>query len=500
MSKTIFISTSIPYVNAAPHIGHALEFVQADAVARFRRLRGDAVFFLTGTDDNALKNVTAAEEAKVPVKKWVDAHAGRFEELGKRLGISNDDFICTASDERHASGAQKLWSACLASRDPAQPDRPSDIYKKNYKGLYCLGCEEFKQQAELKNGECVEHPGKKLELVEEENYFFRLSRYQKELEELIVSDKLRIVPESRKNETLAFIRGGLMDFSISRSRERAKDWGIPVPGDDSQMMYVWFDALSNYINALGYAKESANFERYWRNGDERLHVIGKGINRFHTIYWPAMLLSARVTLPTCVFIHGYVTVNGEKMSKTTGNVVDPETFIKIYGTDAVRYYLLREIPPFEDGDFSEQKFVTAYNAGLANGLGNFAARVLTLGAKMGDLAHRLTNGDIEDGVKEAVAVARVATNDYTSRFRFSDAMNAIWNLIAFGDKYVNDHKPWEKKDDVKTIVNAVTILDNIAALLQPFLPATAARITACIAWSADGSARITRGEVLFPRK
>ncbi|MDO8585162.1 MAG: methionine--tRNA ligase [bacterium] len=490
MSKTIFISTSIPYVNAAPHIGHALEFVQADAIARFHRLRGDAVFFLTGTDDNALKNVTAAEEAKVSVEEWVNAHAERFAELGKRLNISNDDFIRTAFDERHVSGAQKLWGSC----------RADDIYKKSYKGFYCLGCEEFKQPAELKNGECAEHPGKKLQLIEEENYFFRLSRYEKTLEELIVSDKLRIVPESRKNETLAFIRGGLMDFSISRSRERAKDWGIPVPGDDSQMMYVWFDALSNYINALGYAKESGNFERYWRNGDERLHVIGKGINRFHTIYWPAMLLSAQVALPTTVFIHGYVTVNGEKMSKTTGNVIDPEIFIKTYGTDAVRYYLLREVPPFEDGDFSDEKFRVAYNAGLANGLGNFAARVLTLGAKMGDLSHRLTNGDIEDGVKEAVAAARVAANDYTTRFRFSDAMNAIWNLIAFGDKYVNDHKPWEKKDDVKTIVNAITILDNVAALLQPFLPETAKRVTACIAWSPDGSAHITRGEALFPRK
>lgn len=490
MSKTIFISTSIPYVNAAPHIGHALEFVQADAVARWRRLRGDAVFFLSGTDDNALKNVTAAEAAKVPVRQWVDTHAEQFATLGKLLNISNDDFIRTSVDERHRLGAQKLWTSC----------RKDDIYKKNYKGLYCLGCEEFKQQGELKSGECLEHPGKKLELVEEENYFFRLSRYQKELEELIVSGKLAIAPESRKNEMLAFIRGGLMDFSISRSVKRAKGWGIPVPGDEGQMMYVWFDALSNYINALGYAAGGGQFARYWTNADERLHVIGKGINRFHTVYWPAMLLSAGEVLPTAVFVHGYVTVNGEKMSKTTGNVVDPEAYIKTYGADAVRYYLLREIPPFEDGDFSEEKFRLSYNAGLANGLGNFAARVLTLGANVGELSHRLTNGDIEDAVKEAISDARVAANDFTFRFRFNDAMNAIWNLIAFGDKYVNDRKPWEKKDDVKTIVNAVAILDNVAALLVPFLPGTSARITACIAWGGDGTARITRCPALFPRK
>lgn len=490
MSKTIFLSTSIPYVNAAPHIGHALEFVQADAVARFRRLRGDAVFFLTGTDDNALKNVMAAEAAKVPVKRWVDAHAEHFVTLEKLLNISNDDFIRTSSDERHYLGAQKLWTSC----------KKGDIYKKNYKGLYCLGCEEFKQQGELKNGECVEHLGKKLEIVEEENYFFRLSRYQKELEELITSDTLRIVPESRKNETLAFIRGGLADFSISRSVKRARGWGIPVPGDDSQMMYVWFDALSNYINALDYAKSGGQFARYWTNSDERLHVIGKGINRFHTVYWPAMLLSAGIALPTTVLIHGYMTVNGEKMSKTKGNVVAPETYIKAYGADAVRYYLLREMPPFEDGDFSEAKFRLSYNSGLANGLGNFAARVLTLGAKAGELSHRLTNGDVENAVKEAIADARVAANDFTFRFRFNEALNAIWNLIAFGDKYVNDHKPWEKKDSVNIVANAVTILDNVAALLQPFLPETSARITSCIVWGADGTARVTRCPILFPRK
>lgn len=488
--KTLFISTSIPYVNAAPHIGHALEFVQTDAIARFRRLRGDDVFFLTGTDDNALKNVMAAEAAKVSVKKWVDAHVERFASLAKHLNISNDDFIRTASDERHRLGAQKLWSSC----------RKDDIYKKSYRGLYCLGCEEFKQATELKNGECAEHPGKKLELIEEENYFFRLSRYQKELEELIASDKLRIVPESRKHETLAFIRGGLQDFSISRSEERARGWGIPVPGDERQMMYVWFDALSNYVNALGYAAGDQKFAHYWTGGDERLHVIGKGINRFHTVYWPAMLLSAGIALPTTVFIHGYLTIAGEKMSKTLGNVVDPEAVIKTYGVDAVRYYLLREIPSASDGDFSEEKFIERYNADLANGLGNFAARVLTLGAKTGELSHRLTNGDIEDGVKEAVADARVAADDFTFRFRFNDALSAIWNLIAFGDKYVNDRKPWEKKNDVKTIVNAITILDNVAALLRPFLPETAARITACIVWAPDGTARVTRGEALFPRK
>ena len=369
--KKFYITTAIPYVNSRPHIGFALEVVQTDVIARYQRQQGDDVRFLTGTDENALKNVQAAEEAGHPVKEFVAGNAELFQKLLTTLNISNDDFIRTSAEDRHIKGAQKFWAAC----------KPEDIYKKKYRGLYCVGCEEFKLEKDLVNGECPEHPGKKLEEVEEENYFFKLSNYQDKLLEIIKSGEIAIIPDGRRNETLAFIESGLEDFSISRSRERAKNWGVEVPGDLSQVMYVWFDALSNYITALGYADDSEMFEEYWQKG-ETLHVIGKGINRFHAIYWPAMLLSAGVALPKKIFIHGYVTANGQKMSKSIGNVIDPFEVVEKYGIDPVRYYLLREIPSTEDGDFSYEKFEERYNGELANGIGNLVARVATLGERI----------------------------------------------------------------------------------------------------------------------
>src|SRR3989344_1095214 len=310
MMNKYFISTAIPYVNSDPHIGFALELIQGDVLARYRRLMGDEVFFVNGTDENALKNAQAAEKAGVDVSKFVEQHAEKFKKLSEVLNISNNDFIRT-TEERHVKGAQKLWKAC----------KPEDIYKKAYKGLYCVGCEEFKTQKDLIEGVCLEHRTKPEE-VEEQNYFFKLSKYEKELLRLIESNEIKITPSSRKNETLEFIRGGLEDFSISRSRERAKNWGIPVPGDDSQIQYVWFDALTNYINALGYGislvGEDARFKEFWENG-QTAHLVGKGITRFHAIYWPAMLLSAGLALPKEIFVHGYVTVDGEKISKSIGN-------------------------------------------------------------------------------------------------------------------------------------------------------------------------------------
>src|SRR3989344_3486201 len=299
MSK-FFISTAIPYVNSDPHVGFAMELIQADVIARYQRLKGDDVFFMTGTDENALKNVQAAERANIPVREFIDKHAERFIDLTKAINLSNDDFIRT-TEERHVKGAQKFWQACMNA---------GDIYKKNYKGLYCIGCEEFKTEKDLVEGKCPEH-GIKPETVQEENYFFKLSKYEKDLLKLIESGELIIVPETRRNETLQFIRQGLKDFSISRSKTRAKNWGIPVPGDDSQIMYVWFDALTCYINSLGYADDDARFKEYWTNGSTA-HLVGKGITRFHAIYWPAMLLSAGVALPEEVFFHGFLVVGGGK--------------------------------------------------------------------------------------------------------------------------------------------------------------------------------------------
>ncbi|MEX2007145.1 MAG: methionine--tRNA ligase, partial [Candidatus Levyibacteriota bacterium] len=338
-----YITTAIPYVNAKPHIGHALEFVQADVVARYHRILGDDVSLLSGSDENALKNVQAAEQAGKGVQEFIDENAKLFENLAKKLNVKFDVFQKGSSPEHHKS-SQKLWELCS-----------NDIYKKEYKGLYCIGCEQFYEPSELdESGECFEHPGKKLEEVSEENYFFKLSNYTDRIKEIIEEDEVKITPDTRKNEILSFLKQGLKDISISRSNERARNWGVSVPGDDSQKMYVWFDALNIYQSAVGFGADEEKYKKWW---PADLHVLGKGILRFHAIYWLAFLLSAKLKLPKAIFVHEYITINGQKMSKTLGNVIDPTTLIEKYGADAVRYYFLAKISPFSDGDFSEEKFI-----------------------------------------------------------------------------------------------------------------------------------------------
>jgi len=483
--QRIFISTSIPYVNSVPHIGHALEFVQADVEARALRLQNDTeVFFLSGSDENALKNAQAAEEAGVPLREWVAKHAEVFKNLLKQLNISNDDFIRTSVEERHILGAQKLWEACK-----------KDIDKRKYVGLYCLGCEEFKTGKELINNECPEHPGKKLEEVEEENYFFRLSAYEEKINLALERGEVRILPDSRFNEIKEFLKSGLEDFSISRSVKRAKGWGVPVPNDPNQVMYVWFDALSNYINALGYAKNAKNFVGFWTQASEIIHFVGKGINRFHGVYWLGMLLSAGLKLPTIIFVHGYITANGQKISKSLGNTVDPFALIQKYGADAVRYYLLREIPTFEDGDFSEEKFIGRYNADLANGLGNFAARTLTLAEKNGPID--LEKYSVEEGLQNEILKFKIRESLGIRATATHHILEDIWALISLGDKYANDRKPWETKDP-RAILGLLAILSAVARWLKPFLPATAEKIEASVIWSKDG-VLVKKIPPLFPR-
>ena len=485
----IYITTAIDYVNARPHIGHALEKIQADVIARYSRKKGFDTRFLGGTDDNALKNVLAAKAAGVSTKEFVDKNDEVFRGLKDALGITWDDFIQT-TEERHKIGVEKFWRAC----------DPEDIYKKAYKGLYCVGCEEFKTEKDLTEGKCPEHPNTPLEEVEEENYFFRLSAYGKKLKILIESDELKIIPESRKNEMLSFINQGLEDFSISRSRARAQNWGIPVPDDPDQVVYVWFDALLSYITALGYGADSALFRKYWEENDNILHVIGKGITRFHAIYWPAMLLSAQVKLPRTIFSHGYITIEGQKISKSVGNVVDPYDLVKEFGAETVRYFLLREIPAHSDGDFSRTRLIERYNGDLANGIGNLVARVATLGETVSPLPFDFKK-DIDTSVDAVSDETFKKYEAYMENFRLNEALGVAWELISFTDRYINDKKPWVLKEGPefeRTIKNAAYLIGTITNLIEPFLPSTAEKIRQQISFR-DSVFEIKKGAGIFPR-
>lgn len=478
MRKKFYVTTAIPYVNAAPHLGHALELIQTDVIARYHRLQKEDVYFLTGTDENALKNAVSAEKLGITPKKLCDQNARKFYELRKALNLSFDDFIRT-TEKRHVKGAQKLWRECA---------QKGDIYKAKYKGLYCLGCEAYYTEKDLIGGLCPEHK-KKPEMIEEENYFFRLSKYTPLVQKYIVSHKLKIIPGTRKNEILKFLQSGVEDISISRSKKRAHNWGIPVPHDSSQIIYVWFDALANYITALGYG--SSDIKKWW---PADLHVIGKGITKFHAVYWPAMLLSADLPLPREIFVHGYVTVNGEKISKSLGNIIDPFVMVRKYGADAVRYYLLSEIPAYADGDFSEKRFIERYNADLANGLGNLISRLFVL----------VKNAKFKINYKNYnVYRARNNYNRLMKQYRFNEALSFIWNKISRTDKYLNVYKPWQllkssRKTDQQRCFNilkhCIRQILEISFFLEPFMPQTAEKIKKQFSRS-----KIQPAKPLFPR-
>lgn len=459
MADKFYLHSAIPYVNAAPHIGHAQEFVYADVVRRYQKLLGKNVTYLCGADENALKIVQAAEKAKMDTQKFCDLHSQEFLEIAKKLNVSFDIWQRGTDKKHHFPASQKLWKLCAKN---------GDIYKKSYEGLYCVGCESFYTPDELnEQGECFEHPGRKLEKVSEENYFFKLSKYQDFFEELIGNDELRIVPEIRKNEALAFIKKGLEDFSISRSVERAKGWGVPVPGDPHQIMYVWFDALNIYYSGIGLGWDEALFST-WAPAD--LMVIGKGILRFHAIYWPAILKSAGLPLPRQLFVHGYLTVNGQKMSKTIGNVIDPTDVVETFGADAVRYYLLREIPSYGDGDYSLRRFKELYNADLANGLGNLVARVAKLSASI----------QLDSSAKTFTDFAQADYRNALDEFRFSDALAVVWDKIKTTDQFISEKTPWKLTGYAlsEVLTFAIAEIVEIATLLQPFLPETAEKILA----------------------
>lgn len=483
----IYLTTTIPYVNAAPHLGFALEAVQADVLARHHRAAGHEVRLLTGTDDNSLKNVLAAEQAGVPVQDFVDANAGAFAALREPLALSYDDFIRTSRDLRHRAGVERLWHACA-----------HDFYPDRYEGLYCVGCEHYLTPDELDGaGHCPEHHTPPQQ-VAEHNWFFRLSRYAGPLREAIVSGRLRIEPESRRNEVLAFIDAGLRDFSISRSQHRARGWGIPVPGDSGQVVYVWWDALGNYITSLGYGFGDAAYQTWWECSDRRVHVIGKGVLRFHAVYWPAMLLSAGLPLPTDILVHDYLSVGGQKISKSAGTAVDPVPLTDRYGTDAVRCWLLREVPRVGDADFTVERLIARADADLAGGIGNLVNRVVTM-------AHRYRSGRIADAAPladakelvDAVAEAPKAIATGLADVDFRRAAGTVWALVDEANRFVERSRPWElakaeqggdgdagKRLDA-TLAVLLSACRAIGDLLSPFLPGAAPRIVAQCTPGAD---------------
>ncbi|MFH1582284.1 MAG: methionine--tRNA ligase, partial [bacterium] len=401
--KNFYITTSIVYTNAPPHVGFALELVQADVIARYHRSLGENVWFLTGTDEHGAKIVKAAEKAGKDVVSFTDEISSKFKELTKVLNISNDDFIRTTDQKRHWPTVERVWKQLLDQ---------GDIYKSKYKGLYCVGCEAFIKEKDLVDGNCPIHK-QKPEEIEEENYFFKLSKYADKIKEILEKDELKITPQSRKNEILSFINQGVEDISCSRSKENLK-WGIPVPGDENQIIYIWLEALANYLSAL----ESLGKEEFW---PADIHCIGKDIFRFHVLLWPAMLLALGKELPKNVFVHGYITSNGEKMSKSLGNVIDPVELVKKYGLDPVRYFLLREFSSTEDGDFTYEKFEERYNADLAKGLGNLVDILTTL-AKISNFQFPIFNQFSNPNFQRELNKTQKKYKESLNEFKFNEAL------------------------------------------------------------------------------
>ena len=484
--EKFYITTSIVYTNAPPHIGFALESIQADVLARYNRLLGKDVFFLTGTDEHGIKVAQAAKNENKTPKEFVDEISERVESLKKILNLSNDDFIRTTDQKKHWPSVRKVWLKLKEN---------GDIYKKKYQGLYCSGCEAFVTKKDLINGECFLH-GEEPEIVEEENYFFKLSKYTKEIKRVIERNELKILPEARKNEILNLAGKGLEDVSFSRPR-KSLEWGIPVPDDENQTIYVWADALTNYISAIGYEKESPEFKKYW---PADVHIIGKDILRFHAAIWPGMLLSLKLPLPKVIFVHGFITVAGQKMSKSLGNVIDPFKLVEKYGTEPVRYFLLREIPAAEDGDFTYEKFEARYNADLASGLGNLVARVLTVAEK---IKPQLIEGRFQNPeLAEEINNVRKKYEKFLDEFKFNEALTSIWELISFCDKYIDKKRPWEETENQTAIIaDLLYVIGNIAKMLQPFLPETSEKIFDQLGIKATEQKwhfEIKKGESLFP--
>ncbi len=469
--NTFYITAAIPYVNAKPHLGHVFEWLQADAVARYQSILGKDVAFISGADENSLKNVQAAEKAGKSTQDWLDEYSAIFEEAFRFFGISLTGFRRGSDQKKHWPGVQKLWDLC---------NKSGDIYKKTYTGLYCVGCESFYTPDELIDGKCPEHLTVP-EQIEEENYFFKLSKYEAQIKELIQSDTLLLVSDQYKNEMLGFINKGLQDFSVSRSKSRARGFGVPVPNDDAHIMYVWFDALSIYLTGIGWGFDPDQFEKYW---PADVHVIGKGINRFHSIYWIGMLLSAGLAVPKSISIHGYITANGQKMSKSLGNVIDPFAVVNQYGLEPIRYFLLKEIPAHTDGDFSHDRFKEVYESDLANGIGNLCSRV----AKLSEKAN-VPGGKLPTAFNPEFA-------EFFKTYDLDRSLLWLKQQTMLADQFLSEQQPWKQTggEQVKTLQSAIQKILEIAYHLQPFMPETSKNIL-----NHFSQEKITALKPLFPR-
>ena len=477
-----YLTTAIDYSNGDPHLGHALEKVGADCIARYRRLCGDQVQFLMGMDEHSQSVIQAAVRASVSPREWVDRMAQTFADYWRRLECSNDDWIRT-TEPRHARGV-------VALLERIQQRRPDDLYVADYEGLYCTGCEEFKQPAQIANGRCIEHPTLELIHTRERNHFFRLSTYGQQLLQLIQSNEFRVEPAIRRNEVVRLIEDGLQDVSISRQRQ---PWGIPFPGDSEQTVYVWFDALINYLSATGFPEPG--YERLW---PADLHVVGKGITRFHCVIWPAMLLAAGLELPKLVWAHGYVQWEGAKMSKTAGTAVSLGAAIERYGADALRYFLLREVGFENDGNFSWDRFDARYTADLADTLGNLVSRSLAM-------IHRYRRGIVSADNAADSSLERAgqeAVRAYTAAMDALDLQQGaslIIELASRANRYIEETTPWklakEKRDaDLDAVlVQLVRTIVRLAILAAPFIPGKVAEI-----WSSLDFVPVSRNNPLWP--
>jgi methionyl-tRNA synthetase len=472
-SKPLYLTTTLPYVNADPHIGFAVELLHADAYARFNRLIGRDVFFNFGTDEHGQKIWQKAQDSGRDVQEYVDDYAKRFDNLKEALNLSYDAFIRT-TDPHHINAAQEMWR---------RADVAGDIYKKSYTGLYCVGCEAFVKEGDLVDGKCPNHPTQMPEEISEENYFFRFSKYQDRLLEYLKGDV--ILPDWRKEEAIKFVQNGLEDFSISRQKERMP-WGVPVPEDDEQVMYVWFDALTNYISTLGWSEDKeGKFEKYWTGG-EVLQFAGKDQVRFQSLIWQAMLFSVGVKNTDKVIYNGFITSAGQKMSKSLGNVISPFDMVEKYGTDAVRYYLLRHIHPYEDSDMTEEKLRDAYNGNLANGLGNLTARIMKMAEDNLPEAPEIPDNTIPESFKKAV-----------SGFQFNEAMEIVWREIGELDAKIQETAPFklvkEDKEKALEIIQELAVrLYTVGRMLNPLMPQTSVKIKEAIKQN-------KKPETLFPR-